>query len=79
MSPLDGVNVRMSDLEGLAADVAARQSPQIANVDDLTGRAVSQSRQSSIVRTHREQSLQTNCKPTPFQRRKENKQCWPVR
>jgi hypothetical protein len=58
----------MSDLEGLAAYVAARQSPQIANADDLSGRAASQSGQSSILRTHREQSLQTNCKLTPFQR-----------
>jgi hypothetical protein len=68
VSPLDGVNVWMSDLEGLAAYVAARQSPQIANADDLSGRAASQSGQSSILRTHREQSLQTNCKLTPFQR-----------
>jgi hypothetical protein len=68
VSPLDGVNVWTSDPEMLAAHVEARQSPQIANADDLSGRAVSQSRQSSILRTHREQSLQTNSKLTPFQR-----------
>ena len=31
-------------------------------------RADSQNRQSSTSRTHREQSLQTNCKPSPFRR-----------
>ena len=43
MSPLDGVNVWTADPEMLAAYVEAPQSPQIANVDDLSGRTASHS------------------------------------
>jgi hypothetical protein len=34
-------------------------------------------RQSSILRTHREQSLQTNCKPPPVPRRQEKENLMP--